>query len=473
MLRQDLNQMEDEIEEHHQNVIPNNGKTALKPLIPGAIALPNHKIVNDELVISEHFDDECCSHDHNNTLDTEDFHFLKVLLAFSHYEKFYFEFFEKKKNQLQKVKKQSIISNLTISDLFPQGENQFDEMKKCVAINFTNLLLGILEPHLIDCKIIIPSYNNNEQHLNDNEDNLNNNPNALYPRIGMVEISEDILHHFTNQPEQFYKNIHQIIGPEDFDKVNSTIKQFVRDWSIEGLEERQRCYGVLIQELQNLLPLQPNEINKYKVLTPGAGLGRLTWEIARLGYASEGNEFSFYMLLASNFILNYSYKENETFTIFPYITQLSNLKERKDQFFSVEIPDIHPGKYLHPKIEFAMVAGDFIEVYNNQENYLEKFDSVITCFFIDTASNIFEYLKTIYFVLRKGGYWINLGPLLWHHLEMGNFSVEVAYDELKVIMEKVGFEIIREEFVLNSYTGNKRSMSQMWYQSVFFTALKR
>jgi hypothetical protein len=41
-----------------------------------------------------------------------------------------------------------------------------------------------------------------------------------------------------------------------------------------------------------------------KVLVPGAGLGRLAFDIAKSGFSTQGNEFSFYMLLASNFILN-------------------------------------------------------------------------------------------------------------------------------------------------------------------------
>jgi N2227-like protein len=40
------------------------------------------------------------------------------------------------------------------------------------------------------------------------------------------------------------------------------------------------------------------------VLVPGAGLGRLTVEIAALGYATEGNEFSYQMLFVSNHVLN-------------------------------------------------------------------------------------------------------------------------------------------------------------------------
>lgn len=41
-----------------------------------------------------------------------------------------------------------------------------------------------------------------------------------------------------------------------------------------------------------------------KVLIPGAGLGRLAFEVAKRGFTCQGNEFSFYMLMASNFILN-------------------------------------------------------------------------------------------------------------------------------------------------------------------------
>ena len=41
-----------------------------------------------------------------------------------------------------------------------------------------------------------------------------------------------------------------------------------------------------------------------KILVPGAGLGRLVFEFARLGYSCQGNEWSMHMLLVSNFILN-------------------------------------------------------------------------------------------------------------------------------------------------------------------------
>lgn len=52
-------------------------------------------------------------------------------------------------------------------------------------------------------------------------------------------------------------------------------------------------------------------------------------------------------------------------------------------------------------------------MYARPENR-EAFDCVATCFFIDTAHNVVEYLEIIHACLRPGGYWVNLGPLLYH-----------------------------------------------------------
>lgn len=71
----------------------------------------------------------------------------------------------------------------------------------------------------------------------------------------------------------------------------------------------------------------------------------------------------------------------------------------------VKIPDVFPGE-LPPDADFSYTAGEFIEVYRTQP---ESIDAVCTCFFIDTANNIIDYIQTIYEILRPGGIWINLG----------------------------------------------------------------
>lgn len=40
----------------------------------------------------------------------------------------------------------------------------------------------------------------------------------------------------------------------DMDKLKSTIKQFVRDWSEVGQAERDSCYYPIIQEIQKIFP---------------------------------------------------------------------------------------------------------------------------------------------------------------------------------------------------------------------------
>lgn len=39
----------------------------------------------------------------------------------------------------------------------------------------------------------------------------------------------------------------------------------------------------------------------------------------------------------------------------------------------------------------------------------DSWDCVTTCFFIDTAHNVIEYVETIWKILKPGGAWINLG----------------------------------------------------------------
>ena len=51
---------------------------------------------------------------------------------------------------------------------------------------------------------------------------------------------------------------------------------------------------------------------------------------------------------------------------------------------------------------------------------LELWDCVVTCFFIDTAHNVIEYIECISKILKKGGVWINIGPLLYHYTEQMN-----------------------------------------------------
>jgi len=69
-------------------------------------------------------------------------------------------------------------------------------------------------------------------------------------------------------------------------------------------------------------------------------------------------------------------------------------------------------------------------------------DAVVTCFFLDTARNVIQYIELIYKILKVGGVWINLGPLCYHYASSPTeFSVEFSWEELKHMITEIGFVI--------------------------------
>jgi len=251
----------------------------------------------------------------------------------------------------------------------------------------------------------------------------------------------------------------------DMDKVVSTLKQCVRDWSIEGKEERSQCYGPILKEIQKLFPKPSSDI---RVLVPGCGLSRLVWEIANAGFHAQGNEFSYFMLLCSFLLLNCTNRVN-AYRIFPYIHQTNNTYSPRGHLTPVSFPDVDPSQIS--KAHLSMVAGDFQEIYENQE---KKWNCIATCFFIDTANNIIEYIRLISKLLKVGGYWVNFGPLLYHYSGMkGEISVELSWEEIKSCFKHYGLKLIREEKRQPAtYCFNIRGMMQTRYFCVSSTCVK-
>ncbi|KAJ8593712.1 N2227-domain-containing protein [Rhizopogon salebrosus TDB-379] len=266
----------------------------------------------------------------------------------------------------------------------------------------------------------------------------------------------------------------------DMDKLRSTLKQFVRDWSEEGKEERETCYtpmkGALLEHFSD--SPSPESRQNIRVLVPGAGLARLAYDIANLGFACQGNEFSHYMLLASYLILNKTDAVGQ-YTIYPYVHSFSNLPNREAMLRPVKIPDVLPSA-LPSGSNFSLVAGDFEEIYGTEyeEGDLEpqagQWDAVLTCFFIDTAKNIISYLRIIHRILTPGGVWINMGPLLWHfeNNTTNDPSIELDLEEIKTLARKIGFVISNERTVDTTYTSNSQSMLGHVYRTAFWTATK-
>ncbi|XP_052557338.1 carnosine N-methyltransferase isoform X1 [Tympanuchus pallidicinctus] len=254
----------------------------------------------------------------------------------------------------------------------------------------------------------------------------------------------------------------------DMDKLKSTLKQFVRDWSEEGKPERDSCYQPIISEIVKNFPKERWDFSKVNILVPGAGLGRLAWEIAMLGYACQGNEWSLFMLFSSNFVLNRCSEVNSC-KLYPWIHQFSNNRRSADQIRPIYFPDVDPHS-LPSGSNFSMTAGDFQEIYSECNTW----DCIATCFFIDTAHNVIDYIDTIWKILKPGGIWINVGPLLYHFENLANeLSIELSYEDIKNVILQYGFHIeVEKESVLSTYTVNELSMMKYYYECVLFVVRK-
>lgn len=102
------------------------------------------------------------------------------------------------------------------------------------------------------------------------------------------------------------------------------------------------------------------------------------------------------------------------------------------------------------------------------------YDCVATCFFIDCANNIVDFVETIYRILVPGGIWVNLGPLLYHFSDIPNEdSIEPTYEDLMPIIEEVGFEVLSSETgIRTKYAQNPQSMLKSEYESLFWICRK-
>merc|ERR1711976_730400 len=72
-----------------------------------------------------------------------------------------------------------------------------------------------------------------------------------------------------------------------------------------------------------------------------------------------------------------------------------------------------------------------------------------------------------------GGVWLNLGPLLYHFADQPNeLSIELAYSDLRKVVEGFGFDIVEERQVECTYTANPKAMMYNVYRSMYFQAVK-
>lgn len=221
-----------------------------------------------------------------------------------------------------------------------------------------------------------------------------------------------------------------------YDSAMQVITHIVRDWSSEGSRSRDSLYH------WSILELMKHATKEMPVLVPGSGLARLAHDISLTGFKAEANELSICMSAAAYRFLNGEISAKGFVHPFAF-DGLINEVNSNDRYKTIEFPGtsdqfldklVREGDVKQGSLSYTI--GDFVEIYA-QTAYKGQYGSVVTCFFIDTATNIFEYLLVIRNTLKSGGVWINVGPLQWHQ----NAKVHPSADELKVIIESMGFQI--------------------------------
>lgn len=251
-------------------------------------------------------------------------------------------------------------------------------------------------------------------------------------------------YHGETTSQEFYTHLKQLedqgldtsnlwAKDEDISKAQSVLKSLARDWSKEMIEERNMCYKPILESVLKHIPRQRRNDSvesgravsyASRLIVPGAGVSRLALELSSLGYEVQGNEFSFHMLLASDFILN-ACSSKSPFTIAPWLGCTKNVCLSLDPARQVLIPDVDPAEMIlrheqeSPSIDlesadlpvFSMGAGEFVTVYSKSSEH-GTWNGVISCFFLDTAPCIIEYFQVIYDMLCDDGILINFGPLL-------------------------------------------------------------
>ena len=202
--------------------------------------------------------------------------------------------------------------------------------------------------------------------------------------------------------------------------------------------------------------------------------------------------------------------------VHPWIHDPSNHLRPDDMLRAVRVPDCAPSALAerNPGADMSMTAGEFAECYGTPE-HSGAWDAVTTVFFVDTAPVVMECewvrchgepvgcarppalsshasdFDVVWHALRPGGYWINLGPLLYHWQGGGGAaddagaddsdgadlrylqSLELSYQEVRFALLARGFELVREAAgAKTTYAANRLSLLANVYSPLLWVVRK-
>jgi N2227-like protein len=253
-----------------------------------------------------------------------------------------------------------------------------------------------------------------------------------------------------------------VTGAAAYSDCYAVLTHLVRDWSDDGAAARRAVYEPILKLLSRHVPTiaaaaAAAEVDSVRaapplLLVPGAGLGRLCVELAASGWRVQANECSGVMLAAANSIVNSrsssssnsstsSSTSKSAASIFPYLHDTnSDQLQSESRFRAVQYAQNVDALLAAAAPRLAFRCGDFLQLYSAPAA-ASVFDAAVTCFFIDTAADIRQYLSTLATAVRVGGFWVNLGPLHFHR----NAQLVLSFDELQLLIAAAGWTMLHCE----------------------------
>lgn len=254
-------------------------------------------------------------------------------------------------------------------------------------------------------------------------------------------------------------------------EVRRGLTLLAKDWSAVGAAQRAALFQPLIDAVEEAYAEAARAMTslsreKFRVLVPCAGAGRLAWELARKGFAVEGCEESFSALLVSNFALNWTAGEGGN-VFYPFAHEHSNVRKGEVAMRGVEIPDVDP-KEIGDNVEFAMRAGTFVEAYEGQDG---SWDAVCSCLGFDLGEGAVEFVRRVSQIVKAGGIWMFVGPIPCLDGGRGD-AIHLSIEEVMGIVRKSGFKIVKREEVSVLHSDDPESMRSIRLKVPFAVAIK-
>lgn len=243
------------------------------------------------------------------------------------------------------------------------------------------------------------------------------------------------------------------------------------DWSATGADERRKIYSPMVAAVDTAYEEAKRAVRslrreEFRVVVPGAGAGRLAWELAHKGFSVEGCEESFVALLVGNYVMN-SVDVNEGVRFYPYVHEHSNVRSKASVARGVSVPDVNP-KDIPSAADFSMRAGRFVEAYEGQDN---TWDAVASFLAFDVGETSIEYVRRVAQILKPGGVWVVVGPTPCVDGARGD-GVHVSGEEFVDMIRKCGFRLVKHETMKSLYSADANSLRTVHVNCPFVVAIK-